>query len=212
VKRVGRGSAALLLLLLLLAAVAPLRAQDSRLAARLDKPTLIAVSAVIDSARNAKLPTAPLVEKALEGAAKGSDGEKIVIAVRQLASTLHEARAVLGAKSLQDEIKAAATALDAGVAPHDLGRIRSAAGKRPVTMHLAVLADLVGRNVPIATAANLLVSLARSGVADQDLTTFQRDVRLDIEHGADPAFAATTRARVLLLRGARTNAARKSAA
>ena len=59
-------------------------AQDSRLAARLDKETFAAVNAIVDSARVAKIPTAPLVDKALEGAAKGSDGSKIILAVRQL--------------------------------------------------------------------------------------------------------------------------------
>ena len=56
-------------------------AQDPRLAARLDKPTYVAVNAIVDSARAAKLPTAPLVDKALEGAAKGSDGPRIVLVV-----------------------------------------------------------------------------------------------------------------------------------
>jgi hypothetical protein len=51
-------------------------AQDVRLSARLDKPTLVAVNAIVDSARVAKLPTAPLVDKALEGAAKGSDDRR----------------------------------------------------------------------------------------------------------------------------------------
>ena len=90
-------------------------AQDARLEARLDKPTFAAVNAIVDSARHAKLPTAPLVDKALEGAAKGGDGAKIVAAVQQLSAKLATARNVLGAKATQDEIKAAATALDAGV-------------------------------------------------------------------------------------------------
>jgi len=38
---------------------------DPRLVARLDKPTSVAVNAIVDSARAAKLPTAPLVDKAL---------------------------------------------------------------------------------------------------------------------------------------------------
>ena len=57
-------------------------AQDARLAARLDKPTLLAVNAIVDSARVSKLPTDMLVDKALEGAAKGSEGPNIVTAGR----------------------------------------------------------------------------------------------------------------------------------
>jgi hypothetical protein len=185
----------------LLAIAATARAQDVRLAQRLDKPTYVAVNAIVDSARIARLPTAPLVDKALEGAAKGSDGQKIVLAVHQLSLRMTSARHVLGAASSADEIKAAATALDAGVSEHDLQRVKTAGGKRPVTMPLAVLTDLVGRQVPIATATSLVVQLSRSGVKDPDLALFQRNVRADIDRGADPTVAATTRARGLVARG-----------
>jgi len=175
-------------------------AQDARLSARLDKPTLIAVNAIVDSARVAKLPTAPLVDKALEGAAKGSDGQKIVVAVRQLSMQMGSSKRVLGSSATPDEIKAAATALAAGVSERDLARLRSASGKRPVTMPLAVLTDLIVREVPVATATSLVIQLARSGVKDPELALFQRNVRADIDRGADPSVAATTRARGLVLR------------
>jgi hypothetical protein len=174
-------------------------AQDARLSARLDKPTLIAVNAIVDSARVAKLPTAPLVDKALEGAAKGSDGQKIVVAVRQLSMQMGSSKRVLGSSATPDEIKAAATALAAGVSERDLARLRSASGKRPVTMPLAVLTDLIVREVPVATATSLVIQLARSGVKDPELALFQRNVRADIDRGADPSVAATTRARGLVL-------------
>jgi hypothetical protein len=197
VKAYGRALAGLL------TAAAAARAQDARLAQRLDKPTYVAVNAIVDSARVAKLPTAPLVDKALEGAAKGSDGQKIVLAVHQLSLRMTSARRVLGATSSADEIKSAATALDAGVSERDLVRVKSAGGgKRPVTMPLAVLADLIGRQVPIATATSLVVQLSRSGVKDPDLALFERNVRADIDRGADPTVAATTRARGLVGRGA----------
>lgn len=189
--------------------VAPMaHAQDARLSARLDKPTLVAVNALVDSARGAKLPTAPLVDKALEGAAKGSDGKKIVAAVRQLSLQMGSARRVLGSNTGPDEIKAAATALAAGVSERDLGLLRSASRKRPVTMPLAVLTDLIGRDVPVATATDLVIQMARSGIRDPDLTLFQRNVRADIDHGADPTAAATTRARGLVLRSSNASAKR----
>jgi hypothetical protein len=67
-------------------------------------------------------------------------------------------------------------------------------------MPLAVLTDLIVRDVPVATATNLVVQLARSGVKDPELALFQRNVRADIDRGADPSVAATTRARGLVLR------------
>ena len=173
---------------------------DARLATRLDKPTLVAVNAIVDSARLAKLPTAPLVDKALEGAAKGSDGQKIVAAVHQLSLRMGSAKRVLQTNASADEIKAAAGALDAGVSVHDLALVSAASGKRPVTMPLTVVVDLIERKVPVATATNLVVQLARSGVRDSELALFQRNVHADVDRGADPTVAATTRARGLVLR------------
>jgi hypothetical protein len=183
-----------------ISAANPAAAQDTRLAARLDKPTFEAVNAIIDSARVAKLPTAPLVDKALEGAAKGSESSKIIVAVHQLSGRLGSAKRVLGPSATSDEIKAAAGAIDVGVSPRDLERVRGASGKRAVTMPLAVLTDLIGREVPIPTATDLVVQMTRSGVKDSDLAAFQRNVRADIDRGADPTVAATTRARGLVLR------------
>jgi hypothetical protein len=67
-------------------------------------------------------------------------------------------------------------------------------------MPLAVLTDLIVRDVPIGTATGLVIQLARSGVKDPELALFQRNVRADIDRGADPSVAATTRARGLVLR------------
>ena len=176
-------------------------AQDGPLAARLDKPTFAAVSAIVDSARAAKIPTAPLVDKALEGAAKGSDGQNIVAGVHQLFVRMGSAKRGLAPNPTADEIKSAAGAIEAGVSVRDLARLRSASGTRPVTMPLTVLADLIGRNVAIPTATDVVVQLARSGVKDEQFSLFQRNVRADIDRGADPTAAATTRARGLVMRG-----------
>ena len=163
---------------------------DPRLVARLDKPTYVAVNAIVDSAR--------------AGAAKGSDGTKIVTAVQQLRVRMTSARAVLGSNATSDEIKAASTAFEAGVSDRDLARVKAAGGKRPVTMALAVLTDLIGRQIEVAAATNLVIQLEKSGVKDTEFAMFQRNVRADIDHGADPTVAAQTRARGLLQRGATT--------
>lgn len=179
----------------------PILAQDARLSARLDKPTLAAVNAIVDSARISKLPTAPLIDKALEGVARGVNGESIVVAVHQLSLRMGSAKRALASNATPDEIKAAASALDVGVSVRDLARLRAMAGKQPVTVPLAVLTDLVGQKVPIPTATDLVLQFARSGVKDSDLALFQRNVRADVDQGADPTVAATTRARGLVARG-----------
>jgi len=192
-------------LVALLFAAPAVRAQDPALSSKLDKPTLLAVNAIIDSARAAKLPTKPLNDKALEGAATGADGPKIVAAVRQLSVRMSSAKRSLNSPASSDEIRAAVDALQAGVSTRDLALVQSAAGKRPVTMPLAVLTDLIGRQVPIPTATSLVLQLERAGVKDSELSLFQRNVRADIERGADPIAAATTRAKGLVQRGAAGN-------
>jgi hypothetical protein len=97
-------------------------------------------------------------------------------------------------------VKSASDALTPGVSTRDLARLRAASGKRALTMPLAVLSDLIGRKVPVATATDLVVQLAKSGLRDSDFALFQRNVRADIDRGADPTVAATTRARGLVLR------------
>jgi hypothetical protein len=197
-------------LVALLVAAPSVRAQDGSLAAKLDKPTLLAVTAIIDSARAVKLPTKPLNDKALEGAATGADGPTIVAAVRNLSVRMGSARKALNSGATADELKAAVGALEAGVSPHDLARVQAAAGKRPVIMPLAVLTDLIGRKVPIVTATTLVLQLQRSGVKDSELSLFQRNVRADIERGADPSAAATTRAKGLVQRGGAPSTTRPS--
>jgi hypothetical protein len=180
---------------------------DTRLA-KLDPSIRVAVAAVVDSARQARVPTEPLVDKALEGAKKGADGSRIVSAVRGLFSELRTARAALGNGASTDEINAGANALHAGLPMRNLAQLRAAAqhaGRARVTLPLSVATDLVARGVPVSVASDVVHSLTRAGLRDADFTMFQRNVRLDIEHGAEAATAAQTRARGAALHGARAS-------
>ncbi|HEX3866778.1 MAG TPA: hypothetical protein VHV78_08505, partial [Gemmatimonadaceae bacterium] len=60
--------------------------------------------------------------------------------------------------------------------------------------------DLIARKVPVPTATNIVVELSKSGLRDNEFTLYQRNVRADIDRGADPTVAATTRARGLVQR------------
>jgi hypothetical protein len=174
----------------------------------LDATTRVAVVALVDSARRLRLPTEPLVDKALEGEKKGADGTRIVTAVRGLSAELRSARGSLGSGASADEITAGANALHAGFPMRDLTRLSAAAqhaGRSRVTLPLTVATDLVARGVPVATASDVVLSLARAGLRDSELTLFQRNVRLDIEHGADAATAAQTRARGAVLHAGRSS-------
>ncbi len=168
----------------------PAAAQDPRLE-RLDAGTRPLVAALLDSARAAGLPAEPLVQRALEGTIKGAPGDRIVAAVRRLAADLGRARDALGPAASPPELEAGAAALRAGAAPAVLTELRRTR-RQPLTVPLAVLADLVASGVPADSAATAVLALAPSA-RDADLVEFRRAVERDIALGAPPAAAASVR-------------------
>jgi len=178
------------------ASVTSANAQDPRVLPRLDAPSRAAIAAVVDSAKAQGIPVEPLYDKVNEGVVKGADGPHIVVAVRNLALDLATAHRALGALATADEIKAAASAMHAGVPAVELGKLKKQSGlRRSLTLPFTVLADIVSRGVPVSTAANAIRSLVGAGAKDKDINDFQRNVKVDIEQGAPPAAAAETRAK-----------------
>ena len=165
-------------------------AQDARLGRRLDSTTVAALSIVIDSVRAAGLPVEPLVQRALEGAAKRASADRIVAAVRLLADELGIARAALGPASTPPELVAAASALRAGVRPADLTELRQRRSTG-LTVSLAAVTDLVTSGVPPDSAAAAVLALAAA--RDDQIVAFRRAVERDIALGAPPAAAAAVR-------------------
>ena len=186
----------LLTVLLVGSAFRSTEAQDPRLSNRLDAPTRKALSALVDSARAQGIPVEPLMEKVYQGLAMGADGARIVVAVRSLTFEMGNAHRVLGAVATTDELKAAASAVHAGVPAVELGKMKKQSGlRRSLTLPFTVLADIISRGVPVQTAANAIRSLVGAGAKDKDISDFQRNVSVDIEKGAQPAAAAETRAK-----------------
>jgi len=184
-------SALPLLAAMLVAGRAAGQQTDPRLE-RLDAATRPAVAALVDSAGRALLPTEPLVQRALEGATKRASGELIVAAVRRFAVELGLARDALGSTASPAELSAGAAALRAGASPTVLARLRQAR-REPLTMPLAVLADLVASGVPVDSAAAAVLALA-ARARDADLVEFRRAVDRDIALGAPPAAATAAAA------------------
>jgi hypothetical protein len=180
------------------AALAQAGAQDPRIGNRLDAPSITALRALVDSARAQGLPIEPLVEKMNEGVAKGADGPLIVLAVRKLTLEMASAHRALGTVATADELKAAASAMHAGVPAVELGKMKKQSGlRRSLTLPFTVLADIVSRGVPVEAGVNAIRSLVGAGAKDEDLSKFQRNVSVDIEKGAPPAAAAETRAKAV---------------
>jgi hypothetical protein len=161
---------------------------DSALAGRVDPAALPAVVAIIDSAKAAGLPSASLVDKALEGSAKHADPDRIVSAVRGLAGALGAAREALGPASTADELTAGAGAIRAGIPETTVARARTGRGGQPVTIPLAVMSELVARGLTPDSAAALVLTRTTRGTDDAALVSLAHETATS----APPAVTAAT--------------------
>jgi len=167
---------------------------DPRLAAsRLDGRTRSAVVAIIDSARLANLPVEPLVDKALEGAAKRAPGAQIISAVRTYSDQLREARNALGTMSSDPEVISGAQAIRAGISAQQLGRLRRVRPSLQIATALTVASDLVTREVPLDTAIAVVSALMNASATDDQLLQMRADIEADILNGKPPVVAASSR-------------------
>ena len=170
---------------------------ESRLASRLDARTRSSVEAIIDSARAASLPVEPLIDKALEGAAKRASGQQIINAVRAFAGQLSEAKRALGTPSTDLELLGGAQAIRAGIPIQQIERLRRARSGAQIATALTVASDLVSREVPVDTAVAVVAGLVQASATDDQLLLVRSDIEADIQNGKPPAVAASTRGQAL---------------
>ena len=175
----------------LVVAASSAQAQDPRLARKLDPQTLVAVEALIDSAKALGLPTEPLADKAFEFALKGRTSA-IVGAVRKRAVELGTAKRAL-APATDSEILAGADAIANGVPEATLVELRRVRAMSELTIPVSVLADLVARGAQIDTASAVVIALVSTNMRDSDMIKFRQTVERDIALGSLPAAAALTR-------------------
>jgi hypothetical protein len=171
-------------------------AQEARLVGRLPDATRTQVDGILNTARSAGLPTEPLVDRALEGAAKRAAGDIIVRAVNRLLDELRTARLAFGEQAHPAELAAGASALRAGATRADLVRLKQLRPNQPLTVPAGVLADLVAAGVATETGIAAVLALA-SKAGDADYIAFRRNVERDIAQGASPAASVGVRLRAV---------------
>jgi hypothetical protein len=155
--------------LILVAGRATAQTGENRLRDQVDGATYASLRGVFDSATAVGLPTGPLVDKALEGAAKHANGDRIVDVVRDLSARLAVARTALGGFGTPDELSAGAAAMRAGIAPVTLAELRRLRHNEQVTIPLAVAAELVARGIRPDSASAEVLRLAAAGAPDVEL-------------------------------------------
>ncbi len=193
----------------------PLAGQDAAALERartgLSPAAAAALEASVQAAARDGLPTQPLIDKALEGEAKGVPGERIVAVVRALHEELGRARGLLreGGRASPPgaEISAIAEALRRGVPEDALRNLARDDHSGPLGMESHVLADLLDRGVPVNGALAVLSAWRGRGADQAQLRELPAAVERRMRGGkaaADAAAAVASdvrRGRGLMLHG-----------
>lgn len=198
------------LLVAFLLAASPLVAQTARtrLEGRVPAAALPGLDSLIEQAVAESLPTEPLVQKALEGGAKGIPVGRLVNGVRHGLVQLRDARAIVSRATpartaLDGDLAAVAAALARGLDPRLVERLLSASPAPPPgdppgpVLHAA--ADLVAHGFPADSAADLLKTAEEQGLRGPRLldVAVAASHELQREGGRTPA-EALARVRAML--------------
>lgn len=125
------------------------------------------LTAALEQAERAGVPTEPLVYKALEGVAKRVPEDRILMVVERLQQNLVQARSMLEAAGVSapsaSAIAGVASALERGAPNHAVpATIRAGRGADP-TVALHTVADLMGRGLPADAAVEMVVAVLEAG-------------------------------------------------
>lgn len=174
-----------------------LAAQDvtARLTGRVPADVVTAVQGIAQDATARGLPVEPLIQKTLEGSAKGVPPDRVIVAVRTLAERLDEARTALRDAGISAPSSAAveggADALNAGLNARqvrDLGRISRGPYDPALTLRIATTLSALG--VPAQQGLRLMEHMIQSRRGPSELLDLPNQVQVDMAQGASAAQAA----------------------
>ena len=197
------------LLLALVGGGTTLRAQDisTRLAGRVSPEVAALVQRLATSAAARGLPVDPLIQKAIEGGAKGVPADRIAAAVRALAGQLDVAAAALTRAGPThpdtDAIAAGAFALNAGLNDTNVTTLARVSGPRHTeAATLRVAGTLAAMGVPAAQTVELVTQVIEAGGESADVLALPGQVSEGVSHGrgVTPAQAAAGLARAAAAR------------
>jgi hypothetical protein len=165
-----------------------------RLQARVPPDVAALVQALGTAAAARGLPVDPLIQKAIEGSAKGIPANRVASAVRLVVAQLDSAAAALreaGVATDTASIAAGAFALTAGLSAPDITALaRTGAVLPALTVGLRVAGTLAAMGVPSAEDIGLISTKLRSGQPAADLLALPGSVEAEVSHGVTPAQAA----------------------
>lgn len=179
-----------------------LGAQDvqARLGGRVSPEVQRAVQVIAADAVAHGLPVDPLVQKAIEGAAKGVPGDRVIAAVRALAGRLGESMAAVREAGVAapggDVVEGGADALNAGFSGRQVSDlVRVSRPPHDPALTLQVAATLAALGVPTKQAFQLVQGTISAHRSPTDLLGLPGQVQAGVARGATPAQAAAGLAR-----------------
>ena len=165
-------------------------------------PDIAALATELGTAAAARgLPVDPIVQKAIEGSAKGVPADRVAAAMRLVVAQLDASHgallagsAALGADTVA--IAAGAFALTAGLKARDVVTLSRSAARAPdVIVGLRVAGTLVALGVPTTETVSLVQASLQAGRPAGELLSLPAQVQTQIAKGATPAQAAAGLAR-----------------
>jgi hypothetical protein len=162
-------------------------------ASRFDSLTALSLRSLLEIAVENNLPTKPLINLALQGAARKASGPRILQIVREHSSAMMQAREALGPTSTVDELDAGASAIRAKVDERALSAVRETRAVGTAVVPLTVLTDIVIRGVPQTAARDAVTTIARMPSSDDALRGLQSTVAKNAVRGPGMAMDALNR-------------------
>jgi hypothetical protein len=167
----------------------------ARLAGRVPPAVVITVDSIASALAARSLPSEPVVQKALEGGAKGVAAERIVAAAITVATRIEVAAAAVSRAGLPPTIpvvEAATFALSTGL---PVAAVESVAAVEVATPDDAAVAlstsgTLAALGVPPDAVVQLVLANVRAGVRGRDIAALARELQQSMARGATPAQAA----------------------
>lgn len=183
---------------------APLGGQGdvaSQLAGRAPPAVIATVQQLADSAAVLGLPINPLIQKALEGGAKGIPDDRVLAAVRAVLTQLHAAAVAIRAAGVAapdgETIEAGAFALNAGLGDRQVQDLVRASISPPYVpaATLRIAGTLAALGVPPKETVDLVRASIRAGRPPAELLNLPSRVQESMARGIPPAEAAAGLAR-----------------
>jgi len=166
-------------------------------------PEIAALATELGTAAAARgLPIDPLIQKAIEGNAKGVPADRVAAAMRLVVSQLDASHTALGGSpALAADtvaVAAGAFALNAGLKDGDVAALSRSVADAPasdVIVGLRVAGTLVALGVPPAETVNLVQATLKAGRPAGELLGLPGQVQAQVAKGTPPAQAAAGLAR-----------------